>query len=248
MSFDERLKYVEMKARHKDLLLPWYKKWWGAIIIIISGLFLIFLTICSFYVINKIKEIRSGQSPTATEEQRQEYLKNIQGDGTNYYLGTNNPQVTIVEFGDFACPYCHKSATTTRKIAAKYADKVKFVWRDYLRNQDSIDLAMSARCAGEQGKFWEMHDELFSHQDKFSTSTEERRTELMALAQNLKLDTAKFSTCLTSRQYLDRIKKDYDDGNKLEIVGTPTWYINNYPMAGIITEEKFDELINGLLK
>lgn len=249
MSLEERLQYAAMKARHAKSLQPWSKKWWGRIILIILGLVFIGLLFSSFYIIVKVRQILTGQADTVlTAAQRQEYLVKINGDGTNYYLGTSTPQVTIVEFGDFACPYTEKSYAIINKIAAQYPSKVRIVWRDYLRNQDSIDLAVSARCAGEQGKFWAMHDALLSNQDKFNVADSDRPNRLAALAQTLQLNVSKFTTCLTDQKYLDQIKKDYDDGNKLQIIGTPTWFVNNYTFAGALTEDKFIDLITGLIK
>jgi protein-disulfide isomerase len=248
MSLDERIKYAEMKARHTKLLLPWYKKWWGVTLLVIGGLFLIFLAFCTAYVINQTQLILAGKTTIVTAAQRQTYLQEIYGDGTAYYLGTTTPQVTIVEFGDFACPYCLKSYTVMNQLVQEYPDKIKLVWRDYLRNKDSIDLAMTARCAGEQGKFWQMHDALYANQSKLETNDDSRPAKLVALAQSLQLDTTKFTSCLTDQKYLTQIKQDYDDGNALNIVGTPTWFVNGYTFYGYVTLDKFTSLINGLVK
>lgn len=248
MSLDERLKYAAMKARHKNILKPWYKKWWGISIIIVLILTFVLLSLCSLYVINQVRRIVSGQTETMTEQERQNYLKAISGDGTNYYLGSTSPQAVMIEFGDFACPYCKESSPIISKLAVEYKDKIKVVWRDYLRNSDSIDLAMTGRCAGEQGKFWEMHDLLFQNQDSLTTADNSRQSKLIALAGALKLDTEKFTDCLTNKKYLTQIKKDYEDGNKLEIVGTPTWFVNNYQFSGALSEQKFRELITGIVK
>ncbi len=244
----ERLKYAAMKARHKNILQPWYKRWWGIIILIILSLILILFIYSSLYVISKTQEIISGKNQAMTEAERQAYLGSVYGDGTNYYLGSRTPQATIVEFGDFACPYSRESAPIIKKLAEEYQGKLKVVWRDYLRNSDSIDLAMAARCAGEQGKFWEMHDLLFANQDNLTTNDSSRPGKLTALAGSLQLDTAKFDSCLSSQKYLEEIKKDYNDGNALQIIGTPSWFVNNYPMSGALSEQKFRELIMGIIK
>jgi protein-disulfide isomerase len=248
MGLPERLKYAEMKARHQDVLRPWYKKPWGAIIVIALIFILIILTISSVYVVGRVQQILAGQTDALTADQLAQYLKTISGSGTNYKMGTTTPQATIVEFGDFACPYSKESYQVVNRMAARYKDKVKIVWRDYLRNQDSIDLAMAARCAGDQGKFWEMHDLLFANQDSLTTADANRISRLLSLAQSLQLNMTPFNTCLTSQKYLDQIKKDYDDGNTLQIIGTPTWFVNNITFAGSLTEDKFRELISGLVK
>jgi protein-disulfide isomerase len=248
MSLDERIKYAEMKARHGKMLLPWYKKGWGIGLLSLAGLFLIILIIAAADVINQTQLILTGKTTIITAAQSQAYLQEINGDGTNYFMGTTTPQVTLVEFGDFACPYCLKSYTVINQLAKEYPDKLKIVWRDYLRNKDSIDLALTARCAGEQGKFWQMHDALYANQANLTTADDSRPAKLIALAQGLQLDTTKFTSCLTSQKYLDQIKKDYEDGNALQIIGTPTWFINNYQFAGYVPLDKFNTLVNGLIK
>lgn len=244
----ERLEYAAMKARHQDVLRPWYKKWWGIIILILSTLILGLLIFSSIYIINKTRQIMAGEDIGTSQEELQNYKNHIDGDGSNYFIGSRTPQATIIEFGDFACPYSKESAPVIKKLAEEYSDKVKVVWRDYLRNSDSIDLAMTARCAGEQGKFWEMHDELFNHQDSLTTNDADRADKLVDLAEYINLDIDKFKICLSNQTYLEQIKKDYEDGNTLEIVGTPSWFVNYYEFHGTVSEQKFRELINGIIK
>jgi len=245
---NERLKYAAMKARHKNILLPWYKRWWGVIILAVAALFLILLIAASLYVISRTKEILNGQNVELTEQQQQEYFQMINGDSDNYALGSLSPQATIIEFGDFACPYSKESAPIIKRLTEEHRDKLKIVWRDYLRNSDSIDLALAGRCAGEQGKFWPMHDLLFDNQDNLTTADAQRPGKLVALAAALQLDTTKFTSCLTERKYLPQIQKDYQDGNSLEIVGTPSWFVGGYAFHGALSEQKFRELIGGIIK
>lgn len=248
MGLEERVKYAAMKARHKKLLLPWYKKWWGIVVLVSAGLLIIILTISSLYVINKAKEIIAEQNQGVTEQDYKAYAQNIKGDGTNFFIGTTTPQATIVEFGDFACPYSKESYLAIKQVLADYPDKVKIVWRDYLRNEDSIDLAVAARCAGAQGKFWEMHDKLFEDQENLTTADEARLNRLVALAVSLGMNDTEFATCLANRDDLAKIQKDYEDGNTLAIIGTPTWFVNNYPISGALTLNKFKELLSGIIK
>jgi len=248
MSLDERLQYVAMKSRHKNLLLPWYKKWWGILILITLAIFLIILIASTFYVIDKVKQIQAEKQQTNLETGRQEYLQAINGDGSNYKIGAANPQLTITEFGDFACPFCAQSATAIRKVVTQYPNQVKFIFRDYPLHDNSIDLALAARCAGEQNKFWEMHDQLFANQEVLNASTTELSTGLATIASQLKLNVTQFNLCISDRKYVSQIKRDYEDGEILAIKGTPTWFVNNYTITGYLTEENFTELINGLIK
>ena len=252
MGLNERLEYVAMKARHKNLLLPWYKKWWGIFILVAAGLILAGFIAAGIYVVNKIQEIRSGQMEISQEKQWENYLAAIYGDRTNYYLGLASSSVTIVEFSDFSCPYCQKSAAAAREMGEKYKTKIKLVYRDYPLHDNSIDLALAARCAGEQNKFWEMHDALFADQEKLAaidtSASDELKTTVLNFASDLKLSLSQFEICLDDRRYISQIKKDYEDGNLLSIEGTPTWFVNNYRITGNMTAEKMEELITGLIK
>lgn len=247
MDLAERVKYAEMKARHQKLFRPWYKKWWGILALIIIGLILIFLIRSAFYVYNEIKRINAEQTKISLKDQRQEYEKLIRGQG-GYMLGTTNPKITVIEFTDFACPFCKDAAPEIRKLMEQYKNNIQLIVRDYPIHDNSIDLAIAARCAGEQGKYWEAYDSLFSNQDNLTDTGDALHANLLAWAEFLKLDAAKFDTCFTERRYLDLIKKDYNDGNSLQIKGTPTWFVNNHPITGAYSEDKFKELFDGLLQ
>lgn len=248
MSLDERLKYAAMKSRHVNAAKPWRKKWWGVLSIIFVTIILIILIACFFYIYNKMQEIRQGKDEETLAKRRQTIISAINGN-TNYFIGATSPQATVVEFGDFACPFCLESEKGVKEALTKYPDKMKLVWRDYPLHVTSIDLAMAARCAGEQGKFWPYHDLLFSHQAEMATTTgPELTTQLNALAQSLGLNTGVFAACLDSQKYLDQIRQDYKDGELLQVQGTPTWFINNYPVTGSIPPDKFPLLIKGLIK
>jgi protein-disulfide isomerase len=249
MSLNERLEYVAMKARHGNLLKPWYRKWWGVLVLIILGLVLAGFLAAGIYVVNKIQEIRSGNLELSQEKQWENYLAAIYGDKTNYYLGQASSSVTIVEFSDFACPYCQKSAEPVRQMAEKYQNKIKIIYRDFPIHENSIDLALAARCAGEQNKFWEMHDVLFANQDKLTaTSSPELKIPLLNLASDINLGITQFTACFDERRYISQIKKDYEDGTALNLAGTPTWYVNNYALTGSLSADKLEELITGLVK
>ena len=248
MDLNERLKYAEMKARHSKLLLPWYKKWWGILIITIISLIILDIAITAWYEFGTANNSLKADEQKTLEEQRVIRLKAIAGPGDNFSYGTSSPQVTIVEFADFSCPYSHESAAGMRKVVEEFKDKVKITYRDYPLHANSLDLAMAARCAGEQNKFWEMHDVLYANYDRLSTSTDAIKDNLNSIASEMKLNTTQFSACLDSQKYLDKIKTDFNDAETLAIKGTPTWFVNNYELTGNIPENNFRELIGGLIK
>jgi protein-disulfide isomerase len=246
MSLQERVEYAAMKARHENKLRAWYKKWWGVLLIILAAIFLIFVIASGIYVVQQIQKINDGGSTQYLEEQRQAYINAINRSANNV-SGPQNASITIIEFSDFACPYCKQSYTGLKAIREKYSDKVRIVYRDYPLHDNSIFLALSARCAGAQGKFWDAHDLLFKNQDKFNIPLAELETLMPNLAVELDLDVNQFNTCLEEQSYFSQIKKDYEDGDYLQIQGTPTWFINNSRLTGYIPAEKLQEMIEGML-
>lgn len=248
MSLNERLKYAEMKARHSKVLRPWYKKWWGVLTIILAIILFLLLAVASAYVANQVKDIIAGESTEQpTEQDFQTYLQAVTGDGTNFYTGPAEAKVTIIEFGDFSCPFCRESAPGLRRIAKEFENEVKVIYRDYPLHDNSIDLALAARCAGEQGQFWEMHDQFYLYKAPTEATGAELKSLIMSLVEEMKLDQARFEKCFDDRRYILKIKKDYDDGELVQIEGTPTWFVNNYMITGHLPEERLRELINGLL-
>ncbi len=247
MGLSERLKYAEMKARHQKLFLPWFKKWWGILIILVLSLILIASILFGIAVYKEIKRIQEEKSTQALKDQRQTYLNLISGPG-GYSTGSIKPIITIIEFTDFACPFCKQAAPEIRKLVEEYKTDVKLIVRDYPIHDNSIDLSLAARCAGEQGKYWEAYDSLFAEQADLKDTGDVLKANLLAWAEIIQLDVAKFETCFSERKYVDLIRRDYEDGNKLQIQGTPTWFINNHPLVGAYSEAKFRELFDGIIK
>ncbi|HNX11006.1 MAG TPA: DsbA family protein [bacterium] len=220
----------------------WYKSWWGIFLILTAILVVSFVLAFAFYIkslANKMNSERASQLLSAQQAANQRLL-----DGLNpYYLGTSTPQITIVEFGDFACSRCRESFTAIHDLAALHPDTVKIIWRDFLGHDDSFGLALAARCAGEQGKFWEMHDGLFLHQ---GTLNEER---ILDLAKQFELNTTQFSQCIKDNKYARQIAKDKSDGELLKVVGTPTWFVNNsYRIETPLSLENLQKIIEELNK
>jgi protein-disulfide isomerase len=160
----------------------------------------------------------------------------------DYSFGTSTPKITIIEFSDFDCPYCRQEYTAVREIGYKFQNSVKIIFKDFPLHDNSLDLAMAGRCAGEQGFFWPMHDKLFSLQGQFPTSS------LPDIAVFVGANKTKFIQCFNSHKYLSDIKNDYLDGKNLGVTGTPTFFFNGYMMAGEIPEDKLEEIIQQFLK
>ena len=247
MDLAERAKYLELKERYKKKLLPWYKKWWGIVIIVILAISLIILTISSLYVWNRIQEIQTETTTNKTVNMTEAAKLAISGVGTNYFLGPQNAQLTIIEFSDFACPFCQKAHKILKDVNKKYPTQVKIVFRDMPLHPNSTELALAARCVGEQGKFWEVHDLLFENQTSLTATGAELTAILNSLVGTLGIDQEVYAKCYSDQKYLSDIGTDFGDGAALQLVGTPTWFLNDKRLSGYIPEDEFFAIIDSLL-
>jgi protein-disulfide isomerase len=163
-----------------------------------------------------IKDILSGKQPP---------LENvsINTDGAPFQ-GEKSAKVVIVEFSDFQCPFCGRYSTQTySQVIDEYVKtgKVKYVFRDFpleTIHPLALKAAEASRCAGEQGKFWEMRDRLFKNQQALDAK------EMLGHATVLELNVPKFQQCLDSDKYAADVKKDAAEGQKLGVKGTPSFF------------------------
>jgi len=159
-------------------------------------------------------------------------------------LGDPKAPVTIVSFSDFQCPYCKNAADTMRLLVAKYNGKVKVAFRDFpMRtiHPRAEAAAEAARCAGDQGKFWEFHDALFANQSKLD------ETSLTATAQKLGLDDKLFQSCLSSAKSKAQVEQDVLDGTRAGVTGTPGFFINGAFVNGSQPQTEFEKIIDAEL-
>lgn len=247
MNLEERTKYLELKEKYKKKLRPWYKKWWGILILSITALLIIVGTILGFYIYSKIPQIRAEKYYNQQLVVNEAMQLAISGVGTNYFLGTEGARITIIEFADFACPFSQKASKIIRETVTRYPGKVKAVYRDMPLFGHSIDLSLAARCAGEQGKFWEMHDLLFENQAELSAAGEGLSSMLSSLVGTLGINKETYDSCYSSKKYLSDIGTDFGDSAALQLPGTPIWFINGKRLSGYIPEEDFFKIIDSLL-
>jgi protein-disulfide isomerase len=149
-------------------------------------------------------------------------------------------RLVVVEFADFQCPYSKDEALVVRTLMQKYGDKVRFEFRDYPIEElhpDAIQAAVAARCAQEQGKFWEYHDKLFVNSPSLT------KQMLLQFATEIGLDSEQFSRCLSSQRYRPAVESDMTKAQSLGIQGTPTFYLNGSRVDGAIPMDVFENLI-----
>jgi protein-disulfide isomerase len=148
---------------------------------------------------------------------------------SEYFLGSAEATVEIIEFGDYNCGYCGRfHRDTLPQIMETYGDRIRFVYRDYpILAESSLTAALANRCAGEQGAFWEYHDVLYANQGGFADAAAFGR-----FAEQLGLDSAAFNTCVEDQRYLNEVVADYREAQALGIRGTPAFFINGRPVSG----------------
>jgi|GEM_PF-597896 len=162
-------------------------------------------------------------------------------------LGDPNAKVTIVEFTDYGCPFCREyELSTFPQLKSSYIDtgKVYYVIKHYpVSSQQGGIAAEAAECAGEQGRFWEMHKALFTTAgDNWDESEEKARNSFRASAQAIGLDLQAFDSCMKQGRG-QSVTEDFEQGMKLRVAGTPTFFINNKMLIGAQDFEGFSELI-----
>lgn len=157
--------------------------------------------------------------------------------------GSADAPVTIVEFSDFQCPYCAKAQAELDKVREAYKDKVKLVFKDFplAFHAQAPKAAEAARCAGDQEKYWEYHDVLFANNRALDP------TNLKKYAADLKLDTSQFDTCLDSGKYAAAVKKDFVEGSRVGVSGTPAFFVNGRPLTGAQPFSAFQDMIEEVL-
>jgi protein-disulfide isomerase len=159
-------------------------------------------------------------------------------------LGPAAAKVTIVAFADYQCPYCQRAQTVVDQVVSSYGSKVKFVHRDFPLDghPQAVPAARAARCAGEQGRFWEYHRSLMLEPGDL------RGPDLTRRAQALKLDLSPFASCVASDRYDTSIREGLQAGLRLGVNSTPTFFVNGQMLVGAKPFEEFSAIIEDELR
>jgi protein-disulfide isomerase len=160
----------------------------------------------------------------------------------DHVLGSPDAPVTLVEYGDFECPYCGTAHPEVKRLLAKAKGSIRFVFRHFPLSQahpHALLAAEAAEAAGAQGKFWEMHDLLYENQEKLDPPA------LMANARKLDLDLDQFAQDLESHRFRDRVRRDFMSGVRSGVNGTPSFFINGLKHEGGFTAEELRAAIEG---
>jgi len=147
----------------------------------------------------------------------------------DHIIGPANAPVTLVEYGDFECPYCGAAYPVVKEVRRQMGDQMRFVWRQFPLTEahpHAEQAAESSEAAAAQGKFWPMHDLLFEHQDALDFDS------LVSYARQLGLDVNRFRNDLETHRFADRVQEQFMSGVRSGVAGTPTFFINGEKYEG----------------
>ncbi len=202
------------------------KQFWGVIVVVI----LIFVGI--FALSGNKSSDSSGKSGSS-------------GKPTQHVEGLGKSGVTLVEYGDYECPFCGEYFPTVKQVQTEFNDQIFFQFRNFPLvsiHQNAFAAARAAEAAGLQNKFWEMHDALYEEQQQWSGASDPT-TDFNQYATALGLNLAKFKTDYASSQVNDLINADTAAGTKLKIQGTPTFFLDGKQVQVGNTAAAFETLI-----
>jgi protein-disulfide isomerase len=141
----------------------------------------------------------------------------------DHVIGSPTATVTLVEYGDYECPYCRAAFGAVEQVRELFAEDLRFAYRHFPLRQihpHALDAAIAAEAAGAEGRFWEMHAVLFENQSHLTPP------DLIRYAQLVGLDPVRFRTHLSDRTFEARVRRDFLSGVRSGVNGTPTFFIN----------------------
>ncbi len=204
------------------------------------------------HIKNQVKGILHLQKLVASYTKKNPvelYLQRPRAPEINFNLaespswGSDKAPVTIVEYSDFQCPFCRRADdSVVKELKKKFGkNKVRVVFKHFPLSihKEAKPASMASMCVHEQNKakFWKYHDLLFQNQRKLGSE------DLKSYAKKVGVDLKKFDECMSSRKYDKMVQADFDEGVKLGVNSTPSFFVNSQPILGARPVEEFAELI-----
>lgn len=163
------------------------------------------------------------------------------GNIADHTFGVSNSKVTLIEYGDFECPYCGQAHPQIKAITQQYADQITFVFRNFpitTIHPNAKAAAAAVEAAGLQGKYWEMHNLIYESQSTWQSLTgTDRDNQFLAYAKQLGLNTTKFTTDVSSSAVLKKIAFDEAIANKVGVNATPTFYLDGTVVSDSVVQD-----------
>jgi protein-disulfide isomerase len=144
----------------------------------------------------------------------------------DHVTGSGSPRLTLVEYGDFGCPYCFQASRPVRSLLDRF-DGLRLVWRHFPVSEIHPRAELAAELselAGLHGRFWQAHSLLLAQRGRFS------RDDLLSVAKRLELDPAEADAALRERTFRERVLADLEGGRRAGVNGTPTFFVDGEPL------------------
>ncbi|MDB4883896.1 MAG: putative oxidoreductase [Gemmatimonadetes bacterium] len=170
-----------------------------------------------------------------------------------YLLGSPSAPVEVIEFADFECPGCGQFATITEpdiRTRLINTGKIRMRYIDFPlpMHRNTWDASLAAACANDQGKFWEMHDQLFQNQDRWNGETTNKPRPVIAeLAKAIGLDMSKYGTCMDNETHRAKVQSHLQEAERRGVNQTPSFVIGGSLVAGAIPYDTFKKLVDDAL-
>ena len=181
------------------------------------------------YTIVNVSTNLDQQSSIAPADTSDQGLHSLMLNGSPV-LGSMDAPITIIEYGDYQCPNCQRFATQIKPlIVENYINtgQVKLVFKDFtIYGNDSVNGAIATYCAGEQNKFWELHDYIYENQGAVNSGWLSINN-IKKFASEVGLGMQQFNTCFDERKYNQQVTENFEQGKSIGITGTPTFIIIN---------------------
>jgi protein-disulfide isomerase len=199
---------------------------------VLAAIVLVFVGIIAFSGSKNDSSHKSSSSSTLTE----------------HVTGNTNSSVTLVEYGDYQCPYCQQYYQTVKQVVDTNKDKIKFQFRNFPLNnihQNAFAAARAAEAAGMQNRYWEMHDMLYETINwQIWTRQGSPQSSFETYAKQLGLNLAQFKTDFASEKVNNLINADMAEGNRLGITGTPTFFLDGKQIQVANDPQAFQKILD----
>ncbi|WP_428235364.1 DsbA family protein [Gracilimonas sp.] len=162
----------------------------------------------------------------------------------DYFLGNPDAKLTLLEYGDYECPYSRLGYRFSQMLLKKYKQELRFVFRNFplrKKHPNAQLAAEAALCAGAQDRFWEMHNLLFKHNRRLSEN------RILEFAEDIGLDLYRFKVNLTTNEFASRVTADFRGGVKSGVDDTPTFFVNGERYSGELDYKQLKAFVDTFL-
>lgn len=190
--------------------------------------------------------IIAGPSPTDPTGRGREESGLRFSDEQDPKRGPVEAKTVVRVFSDFQCPACRAAEPGIEAAMKKYDGKIRFVWNDFpltTIHPNALPAAQAARCAEEQGKFWEYRQKLYETQDAWA-GLNSPNAQFVEIAKTLGIEADPFTACVSNKTYDAKIREDMSEGVANDVNSTPTYFVGNVRYSGVMSEAEWDAILS----